>query len=134
MHLLITEDLQVLFNDWPYGLDKRITHLCVWTKFELKEKEGSDELDPDMKKKIEDYVDKTFIQKLGKDNVAWWKNPKKLKTVQAVEHFHVLLFQADEEFLAEVTGGDRIVQDAIGAGGEDKSVGKKMDALRKATT
>ena len=128
------DDLKVRYNDWPYGLDKRITHLCVWTKFALTEQEGSDDLVPELKEQLVAFVDKTFVKHVGKANVRWWKNPKKLKTVQAVEHFHVLLYDADEDFLKDVTGGDRIVQDAIGAGGDDKTVGKKMENLRAATT
>jgi Protein of unknown function (DUF3605) len=25
-------DIKILRNDWPYGIDPRITHLVVWTK------------------------------------------------------------------------------------------------------
>lgn len=28
-------DYTILCNDWPYGVDERIVHLVVWTKFEL---------------------------------------------------------------------------------------------------
>ncbi len=36
------EDIKIIYNDWPYGIDKSIVHLCVWTKFPL----DVDEKDP----------------------------------------------------------------------------------------
>ena len=36
------DDVKIIFNDWPYGIDKSIVHLCVWTKFPL----DVDEKDP----------------------------------------------------------------------------------------
>lgn len=35
-------DIKIIYNDWPYGIDKSIVHLCVWTKFPL----DVDEKDP----------------------------------------------------------------------------------------
>ena len=32
-------DVKILRNDWPYGIDERIVHLVVWTKFALGEEE-----------------------------------------------------------------------------------------------
>jgi hypothetical protein len=37
--------------------------------------------------------------------VAWFKNWRSLKSVQAVEHFHVMLFDPDMEFVKDITGG-----------------------------
>lgn len=36
------DDIKIIYNDWPYGIDKSIVHLCVWTKFPL----DVDEKDP----------------------------------------------------------------------------------------
>ena len=36
------DDVKIIYNDWPYGIDKSIVHLCVWTKFPL----DVDEKDP----------------------------------------------------------------------------------------
>lgn len=38
--------------------------------------------------------------------VIWFKNWKSLKSVQAVEHFHVMLFDPDDGFVQRITGGD----------------------------
>jgi hypothetical protein len=38
--------------------------------------------------------------------VIWFKNWAALKSVRAVEHFHVMLFDPDAEFVREITHGD----------------------------
>lgn len=38
--------------------------------------------------------------------VLWFKNWKSLKSVHAVEHFHVMLYDPDPQFLKEITNGD----------------------------
>lgn len=64
-------DLSVKRNDWPYGIDERISHLVVWTKFPLEEdpKMGRDLTDR-QRKQIDDYVEKTFRVHCGNDNVS----------------------------------------------------------------
>jgi hypothetical protein len=41
----------------------------------------------------------------------WFKNWKSLKSIQAVEHFHVMLFNPDPEFISEITGGDVAIRE-----------------------
>lgn len=38
--------------------------------------------------------------------VIWFKNWASLKSVKSVEHFHVMLFDPDMEFVNEITNGD----------------------------
>jgi len=57
------------------------------------------------RKEINDFVDKTFGS-VGKENVIWFKNWRSLKSIHAVEHFHVMLFNPDPEFVKEITNGD----------------------------
>jgi hypothetical protein len=38
--------------------------------------------------------------------VIWFKNWASLKSVKSVEHFHVMLFDPDPEFVKEITNGD----------------------------
>ena len=95
-----------MYNDWPYGLDTRIKHIVVWVKFDLEEDPKTDDLTTDCRQRIEDYVAKNFMSKVPKENVTWFKNWKSLKSVHAVEHFHVMLFEADEQFLKDITHGD----------------------------
>lgn len=57
------EDFKILMNDWPYGLDKRIVHLVVWTKFDLPD-------DRETEAEIETFVDKTFSPGVSQDKVS----------------------------------------------------------------
>jgi len=38
--------------------------------------------------------------------VIWFKNWAALKSVHALEHFHVMLFEPDAAFVERITGGD----------------------------
>lgn len=98
------EDVKVLYNDWPYGLDPCIVHLVVWTKFELEDDPETGLCTPESRQEIEQYVQKTFASRVNE--FVWFKNWKSLKSVHAVEHFHVMLYKPDAEFLKEITHGD----------------------------
>ncbi|BCR94391.1 GIG1 family protein [Aspergillus luchuensis] len=100
------EDIRILYNDWPYGVEEGIVHLVVWTKFELEDDPVTDDLTPRARQEIEEYVQRTFLSRMPADQVIWFKNWKSLKSVHAVEHFHVMLHHPDAEFLREITGGD----------------------------
>ncbi|KFY38905.1 hypothetical protein V495_06266 [Pseudogymnoascus sp. VKM F-4514 (FW-929)] len=107
-------DLSIKRNDWPYGIDERISHLVVWTKFPLEEDPttGGD-LSDRQRKQIDDYVEKTFRVQCGSDNVIWFRNWAALKSVHSVEHFHVMLFNADQKFLDSITGGDVPISETV---------------------
>jgi hypothetical protein len=79
-------------------------HLVVWTKFELEDDAETGLCTPESRQEIEDYVQKTFSSRAKE--FVWFKNWKSLKSVHAVEHFHVMLYKPDEEFMKEITGGD----------------------------
>ena len=64
------EDLKVLCNDWPYGIDERIVHLVIWTKFVLEDDPETDDLTVEARKEIEEYVEETFWKRVGKENVS----------------------------------------------------------------
>lgn len=57
------EDFRILFNDWPYGIDRRIVHLVVWTKFELPE-------DAETRAAVEGFVERTFLTGIARDKVS----------------------------------------------------------------
>ncbi|KOS16887.1 Uncharacterized protein ESCO_004857 [Escovopsis weberi] len=99
-------DFRILYNDWPYGLDPRIVHLVVWTKFELKAACAQGDLTDKARKEIDDFVGKTFRSKMPANRVKWFKNWAALKSIHAVEHFHVMLFDPDLEFIRDITNGD----------------------------
>ncbi|OJJ46969.1 hypothetical protein ASPZODRAFT_25055 [Penicilliopsis zonata CBS 506.65] len=100
------EDIKILYNDWPYGVEKDIVHLVVWTKFELEDDPATDDLTPKARREIEEYVQKTFCSRVPPEQVVWFKNWKSLKSIHAVEHFHVMLKDPDLDFIKEITGGD----------------------------
>lgn len=118
------EDIKILHNDWPYGVDERIVHLVVWTKFELEDDPATDDLTPEARQMIDDYVEKTFRSRVNAEQVScqtgyvggvalltrykviWFKNWKSLKSVHAVEHFHVMLYDPDLAFIEEITHCD----------------------------
>ncbi|CAG5163914.1 uncharacterized protein ALTATR162_LOCUS6577 [Alternaria atra] len=100
----LDEDIKILYNDWPYGIDADIVHLVVWTKFELDDDPDTGLSTAESQKQIGDYVQKTFAPKVKE--LVWFKNWKSLKSVHAVEHFHVMLYKPDAVFLKEITNGD----------------------------
>lgn len=57
------DDLKILFNDWPYGVDKRIVHLVVWTKFVLED-------NAETETEIERFIRRTFLSKVKRDMVS----------------------------------------------------------------
>ncbi|KAK4034281.1 hypothetical protein C8A01DRAFT_49300 [Parachaetomium inaequale] len=101
----LDDDIKVLRNDWPYGIDKRIVHLVVWTKFALEEDAATGDLTDTARAEIDAYVRKAF-SKMPPDHVIWFKNWASLKSVKSVEHFHVMLFDPAMEFVNEITNGD----------------------------
>ncbi|CRG88088.1 putative protein YPL067C [Talaromyces islandicus] len=100
------DDFKVLYNDWPYGLDPEIVHLVVWTKFDLDEDPATGLLTDSMWKKIDTYIEKTFRSRIPSDQIIWFKNWKSLKSIHAIEHFHVMLYKPDRDFIADITHGD----------------------------
>ena len=63
------DDYKILFNDWPYGVEKDIIHLVVWTKFELEDDPATDDLTPRARKEIDDFVGETFRARLPHGHV-----------------------------------------------------------------
>lgn len=100
------ENYKILPNDWPYGIDPLITHLVVWTKFSLPSDPLTDDLLPSSRAEIDAFVRRKFVEPCGEENVIWFRNWGALKSVHAVEHFHVLVFDPPRGFVEGVTGGD----------------------------
>jgi hypothetical protein len=55
-----TEDIRILYNDWPYGVSKDIIHLVVWTKFPLEDDPMTGDLTQSARDGIEGYVRRRF--------------------------------------------------------------------------
>ncbi|UQC80653.1 uncharacterized protein CLUP02_06137 [Colletotrichum lupini] len=58
------------------------------------------------REEIDRFVEGTFRARTEPDTVIWFKNWRSLKSVHAVEHFHVMLFDPDPAFIREITNGD----------------------------
>ncbi|RKF72873.1 N-acetylglucosamine-induced protein 1 [Golovinomyces cichoracearum] len=99
-------DWKILCNDWPYGIENRIVHLVVWTKFPLKMNGNSGELCPDAVHMVSHFVNTTFADPLGAENVLWFKNFKSYCSVPDIEHFHIMLLDPNPEFIHMITAGD----------------------------
>lgn len=109
-----TDDIKILFNDWPYGIDSRIVHLVVWVKFPFEEDAVTGDLTDAARNEIDRYVDKTFRAQVGVENCIWFKNWASLKSIHTVEHFHVMLFNPDKDFVNKITNDDVPLVDKIG--------------------
>ncbi|KAI9813215.1 MAG: hypothetical protein M1826_002531 [Phylliscum demangeonii] len=103
-------DWKILWNDWPYGIDPKIVHLVVWTRFELADDPATDDLTPGARRQIGDWSKK----------VIWFKNWRALKSVHAVEHFHVMLYDPDPAFLRDITHGDRPLSEKLAQADEEE--------------
>lgn len=64
------EDLCVRWNDWGYGIEEKVVHLVVWTKFDLEEDPETGDLTDAARQEIEGWVDRVFCQGMKKDNVS----------------------------------------------------------------
>ena len=65
----------------------------------------TDDLLPASRAEIEGFVRENFSQVCGERNVVWFRNWGELKSVRAIEHFHVLIFEPPVGFVGGVTGG-----------------------------
>ena len=63
------DDIKILYNDWPYGIDKKIVHLVIWTKFDLEDDPVTDDLTVQARRQIEDFVTRTFRSRVPSDHV-----------------------------------------------------------------
>lgn len=66
----VEEDVKILWNDWPYGIDPRIVHLVVWTKFDLEEDPVTTDLTDRARQEIETFVQHKFGSKVPRDRVS----------------------------------------------------------------
>ncbi|KAI1382585.1 uncharacterized protein F4822DRAFT_435435 [Hypoxylon trugodes] len=101
-------DYTILWNDWPYGISTDITHLVVWTKFVLETESITDDILSSTRAVIENFVVKVFCDNGGpeRSKVIWFKNWSSLKSIDGIEHFHVMLYKADGDFIGRVTCDD----------------------------
>ncbi|KEY67177.1 hypothetical protein S7711_03037 [Stachybotrys chartarum IBT 7711] len=102
-----SSDYKVLINDWPYGLESGISHLVVWSRTPIPVDAETGDVTPQSRAGIENFVQRYFIDTLGPGGggqVLWFKNWVALQSVRALEHFHVLVRNVDEDTLERWTG------------------------------
>ena len=87
-------------------MDKRIVHLCVWTKFELPIDKHTKRLKPEVKQLIVDFFEKTFLKTILADHARWFMNWPDLKSIHGLEHFQVMLFDPNMDLVKEITRDD----------------------------
>lgn len=63
------DDIKILYNDWPYGIDTKIIHLVVWTKFDLDEDPVTGDLTARKRQELDDYVERTFRTRVPRERV-----------------------------------------------------------------
>lgn len=64
-------EYKILLNDWPYGIDEKIVHLVVWTKFALEDDLETGDTREDAKRDIQMWVDRVFGEECGGENVSY---------------------------------------------------------------
>lgn len=64
------EDIRILWNDWPYGIDPKIVHLVVWTKFELEDDPVTGLVSDKARRQIDEFVAKTFYGRVPRERVS----------------------------------------------------------------
>lgn len=100
-------DYKILINDWPYGLEPGIIHLVVWSRTLIPTTPEKGDLTPESRALITDFVQRQFIDPLGpggQEKVLWFKNWVSLQSVRALEHFHVMVQDVDDDMLEKWTG------------------------------
>jgi len=121
-HFSNAADFKVLYNDWPYHIDPDITHLIVWTKWQMDDEPDTEEPTVETRTEVEEFIRRTFCSNepegvntdsaMDRERIIWFKNWKSLKSVHALEHVHVMLYQAPKRLLDRVTAGDRPVSES----------------------
>jgi Protein of unknown function (DUF3605) len=97
-------DYRILLNDWPYGVEPTIKHICVWLKIPLDSDETGG-LSEEGSNIARDFIHRTFEVPLGvegQDKVLWFQNPTAFQSVRAISHLHVFVRGLDDRVLNQI--------------------------------
>lgn len=98
------EDFKILRNDWPYGHEEGIRHICVWLKQRLPVDERG-ALSDEGRRMVEEFMEREFRAKAKEtkrdSKILWFKNTTNLQSVRSLEHLHVLVRNVDQEVLKQ---------------------------------
>lgn len=105
VYLKHASDVKVLLNDFPYGVEPNVMHFVVWLKVKIPE-EADGVLSGAVKQRIAAYVKRTFQDYFGlkSDQVVWFKNSSALRSVAELEHFHVMVQDANPVLVDQLVG------------------------------
>jgi hypothetical protein len=98
-------DYRILVNDWPYGLEPGIKHICVWLKTPLPVDDIKGALTEEGFIMVNNFMKETFEKGLGldgMDKVIWFKNYTATQSIRAVDHVHVLFRDVNGEVVDSV--------------------------------
>jgi hypothetical protein len=110
-------DYKLLWNDWPYGsMAPGIAHLVLWSKVPFKADRVSGILEPPSQAIVKDFIEREIVQRLvrtegvsaddARSRILWFRNGEAGQSVRALEHIHILLKDAPQAVLVELTGDD----------------------------
>ena len=110
-------DYKLLWNDWPYGsIAPGIAHLVLWSKVPFEADRVTGILDPPSQAIVKDFIEREIVQRLvrtegvsaddARSRILWFKNGEALQSVRALEHIHLLLKDAPQTVLVELTGDE----------------------------
>jgi hypothetical protein len=91
-------DYRILLNDWPYGWESGIKHICVWLKTPLPVDDDMGALLEEGRVVVDAWVQENITRALGvegQDRIIWFKNDTARQSVRAMEHIHILLRDVD---------------------------------------
>lgn len=80
------DDVKILYNDWPYGIDNRIVHLVVWVKFELEDDPVTGFLTEGATRQIQEFVNTTFCP---------WVDPNHVRCLRQIFGLLLLIWVPD---------------------------------------
>lgn len=87
-----SNDVKILRNDWPYGVEEGVVHLVVWTKFVLEADPVTDDLTDEARGEIEAYVREKFTRRVGEDNVREFEFPFESRLYSFYMFLYLLCF------------------------------------------
>lgn len=101
-------DFRILRNDWPYYLEEGTVHLVAWSKTPISTDEYGDPT-PLSSRFITSFLNEYFAAhiKHGQnpgDNIQWFRNRTKWQSIRSLDHIHILMRDADDHFVTEITG------------------------------
>lgn len=98
---------RILRNDWPYDTTADITHLVIWSKIPIATDKDSGVPTAEATVVIDAFLARVFGEILEMDitmDLVWFRQQSMWRSVDALEHIHVLVRGVEEVWLELLTG------------------------------